>query len=87
MSACRPHPAVVYTPLDESEAILLHLDTKLYYTLNETGRRIWELAAAGETPDAIGAALSAEYDITAEQAEGRARSLIDELARERLLDR
>jgi len=85
MSACRPHPAVVYTPLDETEAILLHLDTKLYYTLNETGRRIWELAAAGQAPEAIAAALSAEFDVTVEHAEARARSLIEDLARERLL--
>jgi coenzyme PQQ synthesis protein D (PqqD) len=87
MTTCRPHPSVVFTPLDEKEAILLHLDTKLYYTLNETGRRIWELACSGHGPEEIGSALTAEYDVSPEAAEAKARALIDELSRERLLVR
>jgi hypothetical protein len=87
MTALRVHPAVIYTPLDETEAILLHLETKLYYTLNETGRRIWELASEGCAPEAIAAALSADYDVPVETAESRVVRLIDELSRERLLVR
>ena len=37
-----PHPSVVFTRLDAAEAILLHLGTKRYYSLNETGARVDE---------------------------------------------
>jgi hypothetical protein len=38
----RPHPSVVFTCLDAAEAALLHLGTKRYYALNETGARVDE---------------------------------------------
>jgi hypothetical protein len=39
---------VVVTELDgENESVLLHLGTKKYYTLNETGVRIWQLLGEG----------------------------------------
>jgi hypothetical protein len=85
MADLRAHPAVIYTPLDATEAILLHLETKRYYTLNETGRRIWELASMGQPAEEIGAALAAEYEVSPDTAGEKARSLIDDLARERLL--
>ena len=33
-----PHPQVVDTELDEGEVVLLHLESKTYYSLNPTGR-------------------------------------------------
>ena len=41
------HTSLVFTRLDATEAVLLHLGTKRYYTLNETGARIWELLQHG----------------------------------------
>jgi hypothetical protein len=87
MSDWHAHPAVVYTPLDATEAILLHLETKRYYTLNETGRRIWELASAGQEPEAIGRALATEYEVSPESALERVQRLVAELSQERLLVR
>ena len=37
----RPHAQVVDTKLDDGEIVLLHLDSKTYYSLNPTGERIW----------------------------------------------
>ena len=34
-------PSVVFTDLDDGSAVLLHLDSKFYYSLNETGTFIW----------------------------------------------
>jgi Coenzyme PQQ synthesis protein D (PqqD) len=85
MTELRAHPAVIYTPLDATEAILLHLETKRYYTLNETGRRIWELASSGQPAEEIGTALAAEYEVTPESAGEKARLLMADLTRERLL--
>jgi hypothetical protein len=47
------HPSVVFTRLNDTEAVLLHLETKRYYSLNETGARLWELLATTELPDAL----------------------------------
>ena len=37
----RPHSEVVDTKLDDGEVVLLHLESKTYYSLNPTGERIW----------------------------------------------
>ena len=81
----RTHPAVVFTPLDEGEGILLHLDTKRYYTLNESGRRIWELAAAGRDTAEIADALVAEYTLEVEAARAHIDALLGELVTEALI--
>lgn len=56
------HPAVVYTKLDEHEAVLLHLETQRYFSLNETGVAIWELLAASPTLDEVALALARTYE-------------------------
>jgi hypothetical protein len=85
MSAFRVHPAVVFTPLDDQEGILLHLDTKRYYSLNETGRRIWELASQGRTSTEIARTLTHEYAVDWDVARDRTDALLGELATEQLL--
>jgi hypothetical protein len=44
------------------EAVLLNLDDKSYYRLNETAALIWAGLEKGETRDAILAHLLAAYD-------------------------
>jgi hypothetical protein len=44
-----PHPSVVCTVIDDG-GVLLHLDTKYYYSLNASGLRVWDLLEAGH-PD------------------------------------
>ena len=48
-----PDSDVIVTELD-GEAVLLNLDTKLYFSLNATGVRIWKLLAEGLTLGQIG---------------------------------
>ncbi len=45
----RPHSQVVDTKLDEGEVVLLHLESKMYYSLNPTGERIWQGLKEGLT--------------------------------------
>lgn len=82
----RPHPDVVYTRFDETSGALLHLKTKRYYTLNETGARIWELLVAGEGVAAIAAALHTEYEITEDEAAAHVAELVNELRGEKLVE-
>jgi hypothetical protein len=80
-----PHPSLVFTRLDETEAVLLHLDTKRYYTLNETGARIWELMQQGRSPQEIVQALQGNYVLTDEEAMPVLLGFVEELQREGLV--
>jgi Coenzyme PQQ synthesis protein D (PqqD) len=66
--------------------ILLHSETGEYFSLDEVGGRIWELADGTRTLDDITRALLDEFDAPRETIDTDARSLLRELARERLLD-
>jgi hypothetical protein len=80
-----PHPSLVFTRLDETEAVLLHLDTKRYYTLNETGTRIWELMQQGRSAQEIVQALQDDYVLTDEEAMPVLLGFVDELRQEGLV--
>jgi hypothetical protein len=81
----RQHPEVLHTQLSESEAVLLSLPAAQYYTLNETGSRIWQVLGDGATPMDVARALEGEYEIELAQALAVARGYIDELLREGLI--
>lgn len=80
-----PHPSLVFTRLDDTEAVLLHLDTKRYYTLNETGTRIWELLQQGRSAQEIAKALEGDYAVTDEEAVPVLLTFMDELRQEGLV--
>lgn len=81
----QPHPDVIATTLTNEETILLHLATQQYYTLNETGTRIWEGLGQNRSLAEIGQALEAQYDITLEDAYHYVIELVTGLATERLV--
>lgn len=64
----RPASEVVFTRVSEADGILLSLATKRYYSLNETGMRIWEALERGESLSATAEALVVEYDVTSDEA-------------------
>jgi len=79
-------PDVVVTELDgENESVLLHLGTKKYYTLNETGVRIWKLLCDGFKTDELIHKLCDEYAVSATSAEKSVTELIQSLLEEELL--
>ena len=80
-----PDPDVVITELESKEAVLLNLATKMYYTLNETGLRIWQLLSSCGTLGEISETLSGEFDVSPEKAKGSVLNLIDELINEKLV--
>ena len=80
-----PHPSLVFTRLDDTEAVLLHLDTKRYYTLNETGTRIWELLQQSRSAQEIAQALQDNYAVTDEEAMPLLLAFVDELQQEGLV--
>ena len=70
MATYRPSSDVVSTQLDEEEAVLLSLETQQYYSLNETGSRVWDLLSDGHDAEAIAEAIAEEVGI--EEEIGRA---------------
>ncbi len=84
-STVQPHPEVVDTDLDGTEVVLLHLESKTYYSLNVTGRRIWKGLKEGQSLQSISQHLSKEFDVDADRAEQSVLSLIQELATHQLV--
>ena len=79
-----PDSDVIVTELD-GEAVLLHLDTKMYFSLNAMGVTIWKLLDEGLTLGQIGERLFQEYDVTPEKAQQCVLDLVDQLNDEKLV--
>jgi hypothetical protein len=79
------HTSRVFTRLDATEAVLLHLGTKRYYTLNETGARLWELLQHGRCAREIARALQDDYVLTDAQAMTALGAFVEELQQEGLV--
>ncbi|HEX6924463.1 MAG TPA: PqqD family protein [Longimicrobiaceae bacterium] len=83
----RPSPEVVFTRVSDTEGILLSIETKRYYSLNETGMRIWEaLERSGDVATAV-EALVAEYEVTSEAAAALVAEFVALLREEGLVGR
>ncbi|MBX6331502.1 MAG: PqqD family protein [Gemmatimonadaceae bacterium] len=67
-------------------AVLLSLHTKRYFSLNETGTRVWALLGEAKSADEIAAALAGEYAVSGEEARAAVDALIAELVAEQLLE-
>ena len=80
----KPDPDVVVTELDDKEAVLLHLGTKIYYTLNETGIRIWQLLSEGRSIREASETIHNEYDITPDAAQKSVLNITQELIDQKL---
>ncbi len=70
---------VVHTSLTNDEAVLLSLERQKYFSLNQTGARIWELICEGRTLDEISANLESRFDVTAKKARDSVRNIVADL--------
>ena len=69
----------------EDGAVLLHMRTKRYYSLNETGAAIWQLLEEEVTVNEIGARLVDRYDVDRRAADDAVASLLAALTAETLI--
>ncbi len=81
----KPDPDVVVTELDDKEAVLLHLGTKMYYTLNETGIRIWQLLSEGHSISEASETIHNEYDVLPDAAQKSVLNITQELIAQNLV--
>jgi len=66
-------------------AVLLNLQTKRYFSLNETGTRIWEMVQQMVDEETIVATLLTEYDVDEPMARAEVRRILDELIEAKLI--
>ena len=65
--------------------VVLHLRTKRYFSLNETGAAIWSLLESSASPEEIVERLARAYEVEAAAATRSVERLVAELAREELV--
>src|SRR4051812_36559543 len=87
MSLPVPNPQVLFTEIDDGSGVLLHLETKFYYTLNPTGVGAWKALRDGTAASvaALGQRIAAEFRVEPEDAARDVAGLIDELLEDDLL--
>ena len=78
--------SVIFTEL-EGSAVLLHLDTKRYYTLNSTGVAIWQGLKLGKSENEISDELEKEYHAGRDQLSASVARIFDELEKAQLISR
>ena len=78
---------VVFTDLDDGSAVLLHLETKYYYSLNETGCFLWKLLDKkdGSTEDEMIVELCSAFDVVPERAKEDVADFIRDLKEQGLI--
>jgi hypothetical protein len=83
----RPNPQVVLTEMRDGSAVLLHLETQFYFTLNETGVFVWKLLASERAWDreSLTKELTREFEVDQARASSDLDALLDELRAQELL--
>jgi pyrroloquinoline quinone biosynthesis protein D len=69
----------------ETELVLLDPEDGSYYTLDEVGARVWELADGTRTAEQIAAALAEEFDAPLETIQADLLELLGELTESGLM--
>ena len=63
-----PNKQVIFTDLDGAEGILVDLNTKKYYQLNETAMLVWKGLEKGKSVEEIATQVTNEYEVTFDHA-------------------
>jgi len=84
----KPHSNVVFTQLSDGEAVLLNLQTKLYYSLNGSGTYLWQFLEQKDstTKKDLVAKLSDHYQIPSPKAANDVQDFLQDLSGEGLLE-
>ncbi len=84
----RANRNVLLTEVGDGQAVLLHLDTKFYYTLNATGVTVWKkLDGKNATREEIAEELSKRFRVEADVAARDLEPVLAEMIAEGLVAR
>ncbi len=84
MTRVQRHPEVIYTDLVDG-AVLLHGETKFFYSLDPVGTTIWRLLDETNTVDGLVRRLVAEYEVSPELARTCVAEFLRQLEHEQLV--
>ena len=80
-----PGKHVVATDFDGGEGILVDLNTKKYYQLNETAMIVWKGLEKGKTMGEIAADITSGYEIALDKARVSVERIVDNFQTYKLL--
>ena len=80
-----PGKHVVATDFDGGEGILVDLNTKKYYQLNETAMVVWKGLEKGKSMSEIVADITSAYEIPADHATSSVQRIVDNFQTYKLL--
>ena len=86
-SSVTPLKDIVYTDFQGTGGILVDLNTKQYYQLNETGSLIWRGLEKGSSVADIVSEIRAVYEVSAEHAAASVEKLLHNLESRKLVKR
>ena len=85
MNELTPGKHVVATDFEGGEGILVDLNTKKYYQLNETAMVVWKGLEKGKTMGEIVADITSIYEITTAKATLSVQRIVDNFQTYKLL--
>lgn len=80
----KQHPELRLTEV-EDEGVVLHLGTRRYFSVTESGLIILKALESPRTFDELVAALLDEYEVSEEEATSSAREFVDKCVEAKLL--
>lgn len=81
-----PQPHVIATDFEGGEGVLIDINAKRYYQLNETAMLVWRGLETGKQLPEILAEMMADYEVSAEQATMSITRLLRDLYALRLVE-
>jgi hypothetical protein len=82
-----PGKHVVVTDFDGGEGILVDLNTKKYYQLNETAMVVWKGLEQGMTTGEIAVDLTSNYEVALDRATVSVERIVDNFQNYKLVSR
>lgn len=80
-----PYEHVIFTDLDGLEGVLVDLNTKKYYQLNETASLIWRGLEKRSPVSHIAKEMTERYDVTLERATSSIEKALGQFDAQKLL--
>jgi hypothetical protein len=74
-----PSEQIVFTDFDGNEGLLVDLNTKKYYQLNETAMLIWKALEKKRSLEEIVCEVTTVYDVSEAQAKASVQRLMDNM--------
>ena len=82
-----PGKHVVATDFDGGEGILVDLNTKKYYQLNETAMVVWKGLEQGKTTGEIAVDITSNYEVALDRATVSVERIVDNFQSYKLVSR